>query len=184
MVNRFTAISAVLPWAIDLGAILTTVEYRLAPEHPDPAPVEDCYAALVWISDHADELGIDATRILVTGNSAGGGLAAGISLVARDRRGPAILGQPPPAPLTSPACPRPTSMSRPRRFFGMKMWPWRRKFGPTAVSPSCTCGHAAHMGFELLASQSRITQQAARTRNSWLRDMFDGGSTARSEMAG
>lgn len=60
-------------------------EYRLAPEYRHPTPVEDCYAALVWLSSHAEELGIDPTRIGVAGLSAGGGLAAGVALLARDR---------------------------------------------------------------------------------------------------
>ena len=62
-----------------------SVEYRLAPETPYPGPLEDCYAALRWTYDHADELGIDRTRIGIYGLSAGGGLAAALALLARDR---------------------------------------------------------------------------------------------------
>jgi len=65
----------------------------LAPENPHPAPVEDCYAGLVWTTVHAGELGIDATRLAVGGGSAGGGLAAGTALLARDRGGPALCYQ-------------------------------------------------------------------------------------------
>jgi acetyl esterase/lipase len=76
-----------------LGLALVSVEYRLAPEHRYPASVEDCYAGLIWSVAHAAELNIDPTRIVVAGVSAGGGLAAAIALLARDRSGPVLAGQ-------------------------------------------------------------------------------------------
>ena len=79
--------------AAALGIPVASVEYRLAPEHPFPAPQQDCYAALQWLAASADELGIDAARIGITGESAGGGLAAATALMARDLGGPALAAQ-------------------------------------------------------------------------------------------
>ncbi len=77
----------------ELDAVIVSVGYRLAPEHPYPAGLHDCYAALVWLHDQAADLGVDPSRIGVGGGSAGGGLSAAVALLARDLGGPALCFQ-------------------------------------------------------------------------------------------
>ncbi|MFJ2202540.1 alpha/beta hydrolase [Streptomyces violaceusniger] len=93
MGDRFSQIDIPLEWLDELGAVVVSVDYRLAPEATGIIPVDDCYQGLLWIAGHAAELGIDPARIIVAGASAGGGLAAGVTLLARDLGTPTIAAQ-------------------------------------------------------------------------------------------
>ncbi|GAA1469008.1 alpha/beta hydrolase [Nocardiopsis exhalans] len=91
--HRGWEVPRLLEFARELDLVLVSVDYRLAPEHPHPVPVEDCYAGLLWLADQAGELGVAPDRLVIGGSSAGGGLAAATCLLARDRGGPSLLGQ-------------------------------------------------------------------------------------------
>jgi acetyl esterase/lipase len=82
-----------------IQAVVVSVEYRLAPEHPHPAPVQDCYAALKWMAQNADDLAFDPNRLAVVGGSAGGGLTIATTMMARDKGFPRICFQMPLYPM-------------------------------------------------------------------------------------
>ncbi|HEX4787549.1 MAG TPA: alpha/beta hydrolase [Actinospica sp.] len=88
-----TGLDQLLETAERFGATLISVGYRLAPEHPYPAQINDVHAGLLWAAGHSAELGIDPARIVVMGISAGGGLGAALALTLRDKGGPRLLGQ-------------------------------------------------------------------------------------------
>ena len=119
MIGSIDMDDALLVSAVErLGVAAVSVEYRLAPECPDPAPVEDCYAGLVWTAAHASEWGIDPDRLAVGGPSAGGGLAAGLALLARDRGGPALAFQLLLEPMLDDRCLTPSSTA----YDGSVVW--------------------------------------------------------------
>lgn len=89
--DRFGAVEA-LDAAEAVSAVVVSVEYRLAPEHPAPAPVDDCLAALRWFVDYAADLGVDPRQVVLGGASAGGGIAAATALRIRDEGGPRLAG--------------------------------------------------------------------------------------------
>jgi len=86
--SRWAVVPMLVEWVLEYDAVAATVDYRLAPDFPDPVPVEDCYAGLEWFAGTADVLGFDPRRLLIGGPSAGGGLSLGTTLLARDRGGP------------------------------------------------------------------------------------------------
>ncbi|MEU9239278.1 alpha/beta hydrolase [Streptomyces sp. NPDC048385] len=93
MGDRFSQLDIPLEWLDEFGAVVVSVDYRLAPEATGTTLVDDCYQGLLWVAGHAAELGVDPERIVVAGASAGGGLAAGVTLLARDLGTPALAGQ-------------------------------------------------------------------------------------------
>ncbi len=109
------------------GCLLVAVDYRLAPEHKFPAAVEDAAAATTWVADHAAELGGDAARLAVGGDSAGGNLAAVVALRARERGGPRLAFQLLVYPVTDYEFNRPSYIENADRYYltreGMR-WYW------------------------------------------------------------
>ncbi|KAK0388483.1 hypothetical protein NLU13_4727 [Sarocladium strictum] len=133
--TRFTGAKDVLQWAKAAGAILVSVEYRLTPEHPYPAAIDDCWAGLKYVGEHAAELGIDADRLMITGQSAGGNLAAALGLIARDQKGPKLVGQLLDCPMLDDRDSNPSS----RQFIKEGIWSngsnvlaWSLYLGPNA----------------------------------------------------
>jgi len=125
------------PWCekvcAEIDAVIVSVDYRLAPENPFPAGVEDCYAALCWTAENAGDLGIDPDRIAITGQSAGGGLAAATVLIARDRGGPALCFQLLEIPELDDRLETPsmqTFVDTPLWNRPNAVWSWRHYLGP------------------------------------------------------
>ncbi|WP_374346585.1 alpha/beta hydrolase [Phenylobacterium sp.] len=127
--------------ALDHGAVVASLEYRLAPETNFPGPLEDAYAGLVWIAAQAESLDIDPARIVLLGESAGGGLAATLALLARDHGGPAIAAQVLAYPMLDYLTGGPDD-PREHGHGGAYFWPagsnhfgWNAQRGETAIGP-------------------------------------------------
>jgi acetyl esterase/lipase len=153
MGDRYSQIDIPLEWLDLFGTVVISVDYRLAPEVSGTTLVDDCYYGLVWAAEHAAELGIDPNRIVMAGASAGGGLAAGVTLMARDRGTPAIAAQ----VLIGPMLDHRNSTTSSRQYGGepgvwtreMNEFGWRSVLGglageqvPAHVSPALADDHS------------------------------------------
>ncbi|GAB1817135.1 alpha/beta hydrolase [Herbidospora sp. RD11066] len=144
MGDRFANLDIPLEWLDRLGAVVVTVDYRLAPDVTGTTLAEDCYRALTWTAENAADLGVDPTKIVVAGISAGGGLAAGVALMARDRGAPALAAQ----VLICPMLDHRDATTSTLQFTGPGVWSremnaygWRAVIGdltdvPAYVSPA------------------------------------------------
>jgi acetyl esterase len=132
--------------AAGTGCVAISVDYRLAPEHPYPAALDDCMAALSWAASHAAELGGDPTRIAIGGDSAGGNLCAAVALRNRDEGGPAVVFQLLVYPVIDPAC---TTGSMTANATGYMLtsdsmrWMWQTYLAGASTDDAYVCPAAA-----------------------------------------
>lgn len=131
------------------ACVVVAVDYHLAPEHPYPAPGEDCFTVLRWLVAGAVELGVDPTRVGLFGDSAGGGLAASVALLARDRGGPALRLQVLVYPMLDTRCDTPSHTSTGEGYFLKTeevQWYWKRYTGDCDPSdPYLSPAHATDL---------------------------------------
>jgi acetyl esterase/lipase len=133
-------------YTLTAECVVASVEYRLAPEHPYPAPLEDCYAALKWLSAHAKKLGVDRFRIAIAGASAGGGLASALAILARDRAEVQTIFQLLVYPMINDCNIAPASNVLPETLFwtrGNNLIGWRSYLGYEPGSEGISCYAAA-----------------------------------------
>jgi acetyl esterase len=138
--------STVRALASGSGATVVSVDYRLAPEHPFPAPLDDCLAAVRWVADHGAEIDVDPARLAVAGDSAGGNLAAAVVLALRDT-GPALRAQVLVYPVTDGTLGEPSMDENGDGYFLTKAtmaWFWDHYMGDRdrATEPAASVLHA------------------------------------------
>lgn len=142
--------------ALKSGCAILSVDYRLAPEHPYPAAIEDCFAALSWLHATAHELGLDPDRIAVAGDSAGGNLATVCAYLSRERAGPQLRHQLLLYPVTDAACDSESFQQNDRYLLtpAMMRWYWRNYLGERAPAEAPL---AVPAGFDLRAGVAPAT---------------------------
>ncbi|WP_197375898.1 alpha/beta hydrolase [Mycolicibacterium baixiangningiae] len=117
-------------------SVVVSAGYRLAPEHPAPAAAEDAYAAFAWVASHAADLGVHPRRIAVAGDSAGGNLAAAVSIMCRERGTPMPAAQVLLYPVIDPSCDTDSQHRRATGYFTTRaalQWYWRQYLGSTTL---------------------------------------------------
>jgi acetyl esterase len=131
------------------GVVVVAVDYRLAPEHPFPAPTEDGFAVLQWLAASAGSLGVDPARLGVVGDSAGGGLVAALALMARDRGGPELKLQVLVYPMLDSRCATPSHAHTGPGYFlksAEVQWYWKQYLGSAdPADPYASPTHAADL---------------------------------------
>ncbi|KAB8166519.1 alpha/beta hydrolase fold domain-containing protein [Streptomyces sp. 3MP-14] len=143
-----------LRFARELPAVVVAVDYRLAPEHPYPAPLDDVYAGWLWLAEHAEVLGVDPERLALWGDSAGAGLAAGAALLARDLGGPAARH----LHLHSPALDDRLATGSARRFTDTPVW--NRRNASLSWAAYLGSGVPGTTGVPAYAAPARATELA------------------------
>jgi len=148
--------------AVATPCAVVSVDYRLAPEHRYPAAAEDCYAAVSWLADHGAELGIDAGRIAVGGDSAGGNMAAVTAQMCRDRGGPALRHQLLIYPVIDARCDSPSQHDNATGYLltrDIMRWFWRQYLGRPEQGDEPTASPSRAAGFAGLAPATVMTAE-------------------------